>query len=171
MLAIGILFLCLSVCFFSLFVVRFYFWYHFDQRIAVVTERVDAVAERMDAVDGGSKRNGQVKKVWKSKRACYCRGSRVAEIDKWIADVLKQLANVEDRRVAVFYFLWKYFWCFILTFCKIKTLKIRVFFVQLEQWTNEWMPKRSYQRATIYFYSFYIIFLGWNNITKLLPRK
>ena len=92
-------------------------------------------------------------------------------IDKWIADVLKQLANVEDRRVAVFYFLWKYFWCFILTFCKIKPLKTRVFFVQLEQWTNEWMPKRSYQRATIYFYSFYILFLGWKNAKKVITLE
>ena len=77
-----ILFLCLSACFFSLFVVRFYFWYHFDQRIAVVTERVDAVAERMDAVDEGVKRNSQVKEVCKSKQSFYCRGSRVAEIDQ-----------------------------------------------------------------------------------------
>ena len=52
------------------------------QRITIVTERVAAVAERKDAVDGGAKRNEQVKKVCKSKRACYCRGSRVAEIDQ-----------------------------------------------------------------------------------------
>ena len=75
-----------------------------SERIAVVTERVDAVAERMDAVDEGVKRNSQVKEVCKSKQSFYCRGSRVAEIDQWIADVHKQIANEEDRVDAVFFF-------------------------------------------------------------------